>query len=187
MWQPTFNHSTIFAQQLVLLSTTGVPRCIMAIIMSNQGCSQVEADGHDDEVRSHGSSASSSPRYPAAVLSHLAASMTASNRQNAMAGAAGACGMQRLANNGGQQYGVQQYGGHQQPVYGFGPPQPQQQQHTRVPHVSSPQDGPRMASGSPAYMPATHLGQGYGAQRGMATGSEGYGAGYGAGWSQQGV
>jgi hypothetical protein len=128
---------------------------------------QAEVDGHDDEVRSRGSSASSSPRYPAAMLSHLAASMSASNRGAAAAGSRG---------------GPRHAGGHypspQQPVYGLGGGP----QHTRMPLMSSPQDGMAMA-GSPAYLPAPSHAQNYAAQRASPMGAHGYRAG----WPQQGA
>ena len=142
---------------------------------------QVNVEGHDDEVRSRGSSASSSPRYSSAVLSHLAASMAASNR-NAMQSPVGTRGLPRSA-AGSQQYGA---AGHQQSVYGFGTPhhQQQQQQYGRVSHLGAVQDGSRMMAGSPAYLPAPHASQGYASlQRPMAVAAEGYGGG----WSHQGA
>ena len=138
---------------------------------------QAESEGHDDEGRSRGSSASSSPRYPAAMLSHLVASMACSDRNAGAAAAAGTRGMPRLDNGG---VAGHQHGGHQQPVYGFGA----HLQHGRMPYVSSPQEGPRSnVGGPPAYMHAQHVAQGYGAQRPTAVAPEGYAAG----WSQQGA
>ena len=130
---------------------------------------QADSDCHDDEVRSHGSSASSSPRYPASMLSHLAASMSASNR-GAAAAAAGPRGMPRLAGG--------QYPGYQQPMYGAGGAG--LQHGGRMPLVSSPQEGMAMP-GSPAYMPSPSHAQG--AQRASPVGVHGYRPG----WPQQGA
>jgi len=129
---------------------------------------QAELEGHDDEGRSRGSSASSSPRYSSAVLSHLAASMAASNR-HAMQSPVGARGLPRFAGGGAQQYGA---GHQQQPVYGFGASQQQQQQHGRASHLGAGQDGSRMMGASPGYLPTPHVPQGY---AGPPVPTDGYG------------
>ena len=154
-------------------------RDVFASIHSFENDVQAEVEGHDDEGRSRGSSASSSPRYSSAVLSHLAASMAASNR-HAMQSPVGARGMPRFAGGSAQQYGA---GHQQQPVYGFGAPQ-QQQQHGRASHLGATQDGSRMLAASPGYLPTPHAPQGYaGPQRSVPVPTDGYGVV----WTHQGA